>query len=87
MIELLYIYAWKQNVKNSKKNRWGIRKSNRGGEFDQSTLYACMEMSQQNPLVQLIYANKKERKRKAARKKYLGNISLTFIHLTCNNYI
>jgi hypothetical protein len=28
------------------KGRGEIRKSNRGGEFDQSTLYACTEISQ-----------------------------------------
>jgi prenyltransferase beta subunit len=28
------------------KRREGKRKSNRGGEFDQSILYACMEISQ-----------------------------------------
>jgi hypothetical protein len=29
-----------------KKKQWGIRKSNRGDEFDQSTLYARIEISQ-----------------------------------------
>jgi hypothetical protein len=29
-----------------------------GRELVQSTLYACMEISQQNPFVQLIYTNK-----------------------------
>jgi hypothetical protein len=29
-----------------KNGEWGIRKSNRGSEFDQSTLYACGEISQ-----------------------------------------
>jgi hypothetical protein len=28
-----------------------------GSEYDQSTLYACMEISQRDPFVQLIYAN------------------------------
>jgi hypothetical protein len=31
--------------------------SNGGGEFDQSTSYACMEIPQWNPFVQLKYAN------------------------------
>jgi hypothetical protein len=35
-----------------------IRKSNTD-EYDQSTLYAYMEISQWNPFVQLIYANEK----------------------------
>jgi hypothetical protein len=42
----------------------GLRKSNRGGEFDQSTLYTCMEISQLNSFVELIYANKKEKIRR-----------------------
>jgi hypothetical protein len=29
--------------KNNKMGGRGIRKSNKGAEFDQSTLYACME--------------------------------------------
>jgi hypothetical protein len=37
----------------------GIRKSNREGEFDQSTLNVCIEISQGNSFVQLLYANKK----------------------------
>jgi hypothetical protein len=36
----------------------GIRKNNRGGEYDQSILCACKEISQWNPFVQLLYANK-----------------------------
>jgi hypothetical protein len=38
-------------------------------EYDQSTLYACMEISQQNSSVQLIYPieNKKENTWKNAR--------------------
>jgi hypothetical protein len=31
--------------------------SNRGGEFDQSKLNACMETSQWDTFVQLIYTN------------------------------
>jgi hypothetical protein len=38
----------------------GIRVSNRQDEYDQSTFYICMEISQWTPFVQLIYANKKE---------------------------
>jgi hypothetical protein len=34
-----------------KKGREGVRKSNRGVEFDQSTLYECMDISQQNCFV------------------------------------
>jgi hypothetical protein len=37
--------------------RMGRRKSN-GSEFDPSTLYACMEISQWNPFIQLIYTDK-----------------------------
>jgi hypothetical protein len=37
----------------------GIRKSKKGGEFDQTTLYACMEISQLNLLIKLICANNK----------------------------
>jgi hypothetical protein len=29
-----------------RKRERRLKKSNRGGEFDQSTLYACMEISQ-----------------------------------------
>jgi hypothetical protein len=32
----------------------GIRKSNRGGEYDQSILYTCMEISQWNPHIMLL---------------------------------
>jgi hypothetical protein len=39
-----------------------IIKITRGGKFDQSIIYVCMETSQWNPLVQLIYANKKGEK-------------------------
>jgi hypothetical protein len=42
----------------------GIRKSNRGGELNPSTLDVCMKISQRNPVVQLTYANKKERKQR-----------------------
>jgi hypothetical protein len=31
------------------------------GEFNQSTLYACMEYHNETHFVQLIYANKKEK--------------------------
>jgi hypothetical protein len=34
-----------------------MRKSNRGSEFDQSILYTCMEISQWNHCVQLMYSN------------------------------
>jgi hypothetical protein len=33
-------------IKLSKKGGEEIRKCNRGDEFDQSTLYACMKISQ-----------------------------------------
>jgi hypothetical protein len=36
----------------------GIRKNDRGGEFNQSTLYACIGISWWNPFVQIIYAKK-----------------------------
>jgi hypothetical protein len=36
---------------------WGLRKSIRGGEFAQSTLYACMERSQWNHFLQIICLN------------------------------
>jgi hypothetical protein len=39
-----------------------------GGEFDQSTLYACMEISQWNLFVQLTYGNKNKKEGKKARK-------------------
>jgi hypothetical protein len=45
----------------------------RGGEFNQGTLYAYMEISQWNPFVQLIYTNKKWEKfykEKTVLKKY-----------------
>jgi hypothetical protein len=32
--------------------------SNRGDKFDQSILYVCIQISQWNPFVWLIYANK-----------------------------
>jgi hypothetical protein len=38
--------------------RGRVRKSNRQGEFHQSTLYACMEISEWNTFVQLIYSDK-----------------------------
>jgi hypothetical protein len=36
---------------NCSKSGGGIRKTNEGGEFYQNILYACMEISQWNPLV------------------------------------
>jgi hypothetical protein len=33
-------------------------RNNRGGKHNPSTSYVCLELSQQNPFVQLIYANK-----------------------------
>jgi hypothetical protein len=36
-----------------------LRRKARGGEFDRGILYACAEVSQLNPFVQLIYANLK----------------------------
>jgi hypothetical protein len=38
----------------------GLREYNRGGEFVQSTVYWSMELSQRNPIVLLIYANKND---------------------------
>jgi hypothetical protein len=46
----------------------GTRKSNRGAEFDQSTLYECMKISQWNAFVQLIYTNKKLKTKSALYK-------------------
>jgi hypothetical protein len=37
-----------------------IRKGNRQGEFDKSTLYICMEVSLQNPFIQLTYTDAKK---------------------------
>jgi hypothetical protein len=39
------------------KNGRRIRKSNRESEYNQSTLYAYMEISKSNPFVQLIHSN------------------------------
>jgi hypothetical protein len=39
-----------------KMGEW-IQKSNREGEFNQSTLCACMEISQWNPFGQVMYDN------------------------------
>jgi hypothetical protein len=36
-----------------------LRKSTGGGKVDQSTLWACMGIPQQNPFEQLINASKK----------------------------
>jgi hypothetical protein len=33
----------------NKEERGRLRKSNKASEFDQSTLYVCMEISQRNP--------------------------------------
>jgi hypothetical protein len=46
----------------TKKQGWGqgIRKTTRGGEFDQNTIYA----KSGNPFVQLIYTNKKYERKK-----------------------
>jgi hypothetical protein len=45
--------------------KWGggkkLKECNRGGRFDQNTLYASMELSQLNHFVQLMYANRKRR--------------------------
>jgi hypothetical protein len=42
------------------------------GEFDQSTLYACMEIL--NPFIQLIYTKKKKR---ASSKMYTKHVGKT----------
>jgi hypothetical protein len=46
----IYIYIYENRiikpVKIILKGGKGMRKGNRGGEFDQSTLYACMEIPQ-----------------------------------------
>jgi hypothetical protein len=51
---------------------------NRVGELDQSTLYACMEISQWNSFEQLICTNKRERKKLKQWKNLLalGNCDL-----------
>jgi hypothetical protein len=41
-----------EKVEGEEKGRREVKKSKRGSEHDQSTLYACMEISQ------FIYANK-----------------------------
>jgi hypothetical protein len=43
-----------------RRGGWKISKSNEDGKYDQSTLNACMEMSQGNPFVQFMYADIKE---------------------------
>jgi hypothetical protein len=57
---------WHENKRETSRNieeemEWGkrgIKKGDRGGEYNQSMLYACMKMSQWNPLlVQLIYTD------------------------------
>jgi myo-inositol-1-phosphate synthase len=35
-----------------KKRKEGIKESNGDGEFDQSTIYACIQISEGNPFVQ-----------------------------------
>jgi hypothetical protein len=54
IIEVLYTHIW---------NQWKLSKLFKRGrgnsEFDQSTLYACMEMSQWKTFVQLTYTNKR----------------------------
>jgi ribosomal protein S2 len=68
-----------------------LKKRNREGEFDQGTLHAGTEISQWNPFVQLIYANKRGRKLIMIRKsnkmspeciKYCKKIFCTPIHLS-----
>jgi hypothetical protein len=49
-------------IKNNLKMGGRGKESNRGGEFDKCTLYACMEIPQCNPFVQLINTNKGKRK-------------------------
>jgi hypothetical protein len=43
------------------KKMGGIKNSNRMGEFDQSTLHICTELSQWNFFVQIIYTNLKKK--------------------------
>jgi hypothetical protein len=35
-----------------------VRKTNRGGDYDQSVIHVYMDIPQGNPFVQLIYTNK-----------------------------
>jgi hypothetical protein len=56
------MYLYENSIRKPTKNSSGggrLRKINRGDEFHQRT-YVCMGISQWNPLVQLIYANKIE---------------------------
>jgi hypothetical protein len=56
----MYEYCVMKPTKHSsKKGDEGMIGNITGVELVQSTLYACMELSQQNPLVLLIYANSK----------------------------
>jgi hypothetical protein len=48
-----------------------------GGEFDQSVLYAYMEISQWNPFVQLIYVNKKKNRKHGQKRIKLKKHSPT----------
>jgi hypothetical protein len=57
VIRITGMSHWCPAVKIIFKGRRGIRKSNQGGEFDQSTLYTSMEISQWNSFVQLIHAD------------------------------
>jgi hypothetical protein len=49
----------------------GVRKSDREGKFDQSTLCECMEMTKWNLFVQLIYAKKKEKRNHCGADQHL----------------
>jgi hypothetical protein len=41
------------------EERGGLREYNRGDKFDQSTLYASIDIPQWSPFVLLIHSNKK----------------------------
>jgi hypothetical protein len=71
---------YNNNIIHFLQNGEGGQKGNRGGGFDQTTLYSCIEISQWNSFVQLIYAHFKKR-------KITWNKNKTVSHNCLYNYI
>jgi hypothetical protein len=63
-IKVCYIYTYEDNIRKPTKLCWKSGEKRGGewkykgwGELVQGVLYACMELSQSNPLILLMYAN------------------------------
>jgi hypothetical protein len=62
------------------------RKSNRRGELNQSTFYACMENHNKNPFLQLMYANKNSIKGKILNISFITEYKIE-LKIICSHIV